>query len=569
MALSLQDLLVGFDAGAPQAPRVNASAPRDRSSKTDDAFAALFPAKADSTPAPRPTHAKAPAGRSPAEVKDRGDRPAPASAADRPVHARRAAEKPTASDQTAAKSDNDTTASPAARGQADQRDVDQHEVDQRDDATIDAATSDTTATTDDQTAAVVTVAPAIVNAFQATLIASTTTDTAANDAITAATAPVAVAADATATPAQTATVAPAQVATDDDAGVSAAPSNTASFADIIAAAQAQTAATDANTTSDTPRVILAAAQTQQPAPATASSAEAPMTTQKADAPVAPNTNTAAPVAAATSSTTVAPAPQAPVAAEAAAQVARPTEPVARIAAPRAEPKAATRDTKTQADVQPASAKDNGPAPTITPAAIAIENSPALVAAVPAPASGGDAPTASADAPAAATPIAAPAANPQAHQIYQAAARTAPSLPPVTVEQVVAHVAKAADEGLDRFTIQLKPAHLGAIEIKLEMHDDGGIAKATISADRADTLDLLQRDSHRLERALENAGIRADSGSLSFNLRGDGGRQQPMFAQGSAAPYARPNLETDDGGANVALAAYMNARVALGGVDIRV
>ena len=35
------------------------------------------------------------------------------------------------------------------------------------------------------------------------------------------------------------------------------------------------------------------------------------------------------------------------------------------------------------------------------------------------------------------------------------------------------------------------------------------------------MDLLQRDARDLERALQDAGLRADSGSLSFNLRGDG------------------------------------------------
>jgi hypothetical protein len=43
------------------------------------------------------------------------------------------------------------------------------------------------------------------------------------------------------------------------------------------------------------------------------------------------------------------------------------------------------------------------------------------------------------------------------------------------------------------------------------------------------MELLQRDARDLERALQDAGLRADSGSLSFNLRGQGreGRDEAM------------------------------------------
>jgi len=53
-----------------------------------------------------------------------------------------------------------------------------------------------------------------------------------------------------------------------------------------------------------------------------------------------------------------------------------------------------------------------------------------------------------------------------------------------------------------------------------MTHDGRLT-AVISADRSDTMMLLQRGSGELQQALRDAGIQADSGSLSFNLRGDG------------------------------------------------
>jgi flagellar hook-length control protein FliK len=164
-----------------------------------------------------------------------------------------------------------------------------------------------------------------------------------------------------------------------------------------------------------------------------------------------------------------------------------------------------------------------------------------------------------------------AAAQQAQTLYTKTASRTDALPQVTVDQVAMHLTKAADDGIDHLTIHLKPAELGSIEVKLEMGDDG-ISKATITADRQDTLNLMQRDSHRLEQALDNAGLKTDPGSLSFNLRGDGGRNNPSFAQGNGSPYAPFTRSTTDDAAmpvNPALLGYINSRAALGGVDIRV
>jgi hypothetical protein len=87
-----------------------------------------------------------------------------------------------------------------------------------------------------------------------------------------------------------------------------------------------------------------------------------------------------------------------------------------------------------------------------------------------------------------------------------------------VVQVAAHVAQAAIDGQDRISIRLSPADLGRIDVKLDFGPDGRV-QAVFAADRAQTVDLLQRDARDLERALQDAGLRADSGSLTFNLRG--------------------------------------------------
>lgn len=98
-----------------------------------------------------------------------------------------------------------------------------------------------------------------------------------------------------------------------------------------------------------------------------------------------------------------------------------------------------------------------------------------------------------------------------------------SLVPMTPsDQVHVAIRHATDDGIDRITIQLEPAELGRVEVRMQVAHDGR-THMVISADRASTLDLLARDAHGLERSLAEAGIKADAGTMEFNLR-----QQPQF-----------------------------------------
>jgi flagellar hook-length control protein FliK len=105
------------------------------------------------------------------------------------------------------------------------------------------------------------------------------------------------------------------------------------------------------------------------------------------------------------------------------------------------------------------------------------------------------------------------------------------------DQVSVHLTRALNEGHDRFTVKLSPAELGRIEIRIDMGSDGKV-NASFQVDQPATLDLLQKDQKGLERLLTDAGLKADSGSLNFNLRGDGqngqqgGSQQQALGQDS-------------------------------------
>jgi flagellar hook-length control protein FliK len=101
--------------------------------------------------------------------------------------------------------------------------------------------------------------------------------------------------------------------------------------------------------------------------------------------------------------------------------------------------------------------------------------------------------------------------------------------PSAVEQVALQLHKQVKDGNQEMTLQLKPAELGRIEIKLSF-SDGNKVKGTVVADNPATLDLLLKDVGSLQRALQDAGLRADPGSLQFSLRGDG--QANLFNSGA-------------------------------------
>lgn len=145
----------------------------------------------------------------------------------------------------------------------------------------------------------------------------------------------------------------------------------------------------------------------------------------------------------------------------------------------------------------------------------------------------------------------------------------PNLPPrLIADQIAVNIQKAVGQGLDRIQIQLKPAELGRVDVQIEVGKDGHVG-VHISADRQDTLDSLQRDSRVLQQALQDAGLRADANSLSFNLRGDGGAFQRELAGHSPA-------STDDSSTGIEMktlaeddAPRRSRRIDSGHVDVEV
>ena len=174
---------------------------------------------------------------------------------------------------------------------------------------------------------------------------------------------------------------------------------------------------------------------------------------------------------------------------------------------------------------------------------------------------------------------------QATQKAQAAqapqAPTPPRMPQQAqvMDQVSVQISKQAKDGVDNIKVQLRPEELGRIEIKLEVSKDGSV-QATITAENKDTLAMLQKDADGLAKALSDAGLNADAGSMNFNLRGDG---QQQFAGDSNSQNGNNGSNRggnglsslasllggeDDAAATAALAAQ-SSRSALSAVNIQV
>lgn len=142
---------------------------------------------------------------------------------------------------------------------------------------------------------------------------------------------------------------------------------------------------------------------------------------------------------------------------------------------------------------------------------------------------------------------------------------------VVHEQVAVQIQRAAADGQQRMTIRLHPAELGRIEVKLDLAADGSV-RALLAVDRPETLDLMQRDVRGLEKALNDAGLKTDNGSLSFDLRGEGGGDEqpgrdnaPDEATLLSLQEAGPEDARGDGSAP----AQPRRLVSADGIDIRI
>ncbi len=148
--------------------------------------------------------------------------------------------------------------------------------------------------------------------------------------------------------------------------------------------------------------------------------------------------------------------------------------------------------------------------------------------------------------------------------------------PETVTNLAAHIIRNLEGRATRFDVELHPADLGRVDVRLEIGAHGRL-KASMSFENPQAAADMRGRSDELHRALEQAGFDL-SGGLSFDVAGDGGRGQnaspqdpstlPNGARGRAfdAAMALANGLPDSALAS-ALSTYQVRRAA--GLDIRI
>lgn len=132
-----------------------------------------------------------------------------------------------------------------------------------------------------------------------------------------------------------------------------------------------------------------------------------------------------------------------------------------------------------------------------------------------------------------------------------------------LQQLAIHVTRAVKDGLDQFDIDLKPDTLGRVTVRLEFGSESKV-HAVFAAERPETLALLRRDAHEIARAFNDAGVRADAGSLSFSLNGHGGQSDRQVFTGQPILFPAADSATE-AATMTAPATYSRA----GGIDIRI
>ena len=137
----------------------------------------------------------------------------------------------------------------------------------------------------------------------------------------------------------------------------------------------------------------------------------------------------------------------------------------------------------------------------------------------------------------------------------------PNVPALAVE-----IAAKSQSGAKQFDIRLDPPELGRVEVRLSI-DATGKASAHLSADRPETLNLLQKDAPVLTRALREAGLDVSQDGLNFSLRqqGDGGNANNGGRRGSSRAFSLTATAAID--ATATTAAYRGRSD--GRLDIRV
>ena len=147
--------------------------------------------------------------------------------------------------------------------------------------------------------------------------------------------------------------------------------------------------------------------------------------------------------------------------------------------------------------------------------------------------------------------------------------------PDTVAHLAAQIVKKLEGRSTRFDLELDPAGLGKVDVRVEIGAHGRLT-AAMTCDNPQAAAELRSRASELQRALEQAGFDL-SGGISFDVAGDRGRQQGQAWQDQAdngggfrGQAFRAALETAGDAADVAVNGALRLRRGVaGGLDLRI
>ncbi|HEX7946469.1 MAG TPA: flagellar hook-length control protein FliK, partial [Phenylobacterium sp.] len=150
--------------------------------------------------------------------------------------------------------------------------------------------------------------------------------------------------------------------------------------------------------------------------------------------------------------------------------------------------------------------------------------------------------------------------------------------PETVANLAAQIVKKLEAKSTRFDVELNPAGLGKVNVRVEIGAQGAIT-AAMSFDNPQAAAELRSRATELQRALEQAGFTL-SGAMSFDVAQDRGQQGQAWqqAQQDGGEHGRAfrghafqsALDTAGDAANAAVNGALRLRRGVSaGVDVRI
>ena len=115
-----------------------------------------------------------------------------------------------------------------------------------------------------------------------------------------------------------------------------------------------------------------------------------------------------------------------------------------------------------------------------------------------------------------------------------------------VDQIKVKITKAFKDGTDKIEIILRPKELGTIRVRLETDKDGKTI-VHLTASRAETIDMLQRDVAALKQALNDAGLNTGDQAFTFNYRGEEQQNSSHEQKTASFLHNEAQAESEDAG----------------------